>query len=193
MNKIIHSSILALVLLSLSSISRAVDLVLEGGLHFGGDDVVTVPFTNGDSETIEAGEGISFGVGVVFNPANSLEVQLTYGLKFTGVFAENGDVTLERGVLNALVFYRANKWRIGGGLTQHLSPELDGDGAASNIHTNFDDATGTILEFDYYYWDKAYVGARFTFIDYEVETSTIQARGRKFSGDSIGVVAGWRF
>lgn len=174
-------------LLLVSVSSHALDIYLQGGLHFGGDDLVIVPFTNGDSQTIKAGELLSLSAGVGFGVAENLESRFMAGFKLDSVDADNGSVDFFRYPLEALLMYKASeKVSIGGGLTYHLNPGISGDGVATGVDFDYDNALGFVLEFDYLLSTGGYFGAKLTSIDYE-------AAGVSVSGNSIGGILGIHF
>jgi hypothetical protein len=169
--------------------SRAADVrpVAKIGFDFGGDKLATAQFTNGSSDSIKAGELAYLGVGGSFiTDSRDIEVEVTLSYKFRNISANNGDIKFTRYPLETLVFYRFPKYRLGGGLTYHLSPKVSGSGVASNINGSFDDSLGFVLQGDYLITQKVSVGARYTNIKYKVG-------GASFDGSSVGVTAGMRF
>lgn len=169
-----------------SSSVFATNLVLEAGVHSGGDTLATVQFIDGDTQSIKAGGLISFAVGAGFDINETFESQLTFGYKFDSADAENGDIEFTRMPINAIFLYKSAQWRFGGGLTYHLDPtlEVSGAGAGFASNTDYDDALGFLLDARYFFSQRAYVGGRFTFIEYESQA------GATFDGNSIGVVIG---
>jgi hypothetical protein len=182
----------ALVLMAAAAVPMAshaaeVRPVAKIGFDFGGDNLVTAQFTNGSSDSIKAGELLYFGVGAsIITDSRDIEVEVTASYKFKNISASNGDIKFTRYPLEALVFYRMPKFRVGGGLTYHLSPKVSGSGVASNINGNFDDSLGFVLQGDYLVTQKASVGARYTSLKYKVG-------GTSIDGSSIGITAGYRF
>lgn len=172
--------------------ARDSSLLFQFGLDLGGDELIKVPFTNGDTKTIDAGGMLYAALGTTFQTAPesqpNLETQLSVGFKFDSADAKNGDVTWRRIPIEALEFYTTPQWRFGGGLTYHLNPTVDGSGVASNISADFDNALGVILEVDYITAGKTYVGGRVTLIDYTLSNTSVS-----FSGNSVGVTVGVRF
>ncbi len=139
--------------------------LVRGDLEFGGDDLVTVDFDEGDSQTIKAGQGVSAGVGGWFRPLvdNPLEIHALVGLKYVTTAADNADVNVSRVVLKLDGVYRfSNDWFASIGLTHHSSPELDGDGFFEDI--SFDDATGVTLGVGW-----KWIGLNYTNIEYSSE------------------------
>jgi hypothetical protein len=170
--------------------ARDSNLLFQFGLDMGGDELAKVTYTNGDTETIDAGGLFQLALGTTFQTAPeshpNLETQLSLGLKLDLTTAENGDLTWSRIPVEVLEFYTTPQWRFGGGLTYHMNPSLDGSGEAANINVDFDNALGAILEVDYITAGKTYVGGRVTLIDYTVGST-------KLSGNSVGVTVGVRF
>jgi hypothetical protein len=155
-------------------------LLVNLDLDFGGDDLVTVSFEDGDSQDVKAGQGIGFGIGGWFRPIEDvpLEVQGALGYKYVTTAATNADIKVTRATMQLNAVYRfANDWYVSGGLIRHMSSELDGDGFFDDIE--FDDATGFSAEVgwkwigfhvaqldyssdEYVDADAGYVGLRFT-------------------------------
>lgn len=176
-------------LLLVAGFARAAEVrpVARIGFDFGGDNLITVPFTDGTSDSIRANEGFSIGGGALFrSDLLHMEAEVTLSYKFTSVNARNGDVTWTRFPIDALVFYRLPQFRLGGGLTYHLSPSLDGSGAASNINATFDDALGFVLQADYLWTPRYTLGARYTSVTYKTG-------GVSFSGKGLGTTIGFVF
>lgn len=122
--------------------------VVEGAVAVGGDTVTTVEFTNGDTENVKAGDGVSLHVGAHLQPSvdSPWDLRATVGYKYSGVHARNADITLTRTVWQLIGSYQfLSGFRLGAGVTYHHAVHLDGDGYFDNIA--FDDATGPTLEF----------------------------------------------
>ena len=185
-------AVLGLVLMVIAAVpvaSLAADVrpVVRIGIDFGGDKLAGATFTNGSTDTIKAGELIYLGAGLsVITDSKDIEVEATLSYKNDSINASNGKIDWTRFPLDALVFYRMPKFRMGGGLTYHLSPKLSGSGVASNINGNFDDSLGFLLEGDYLVTQKVNVGLRYTNIKYKIG-------GASIDGSSIGITAGYRF
>jgi hypothetical protein len=166
-----HFVCAALVAAGLCSMSTAGAGERRGGflvnfdLDYGGDDLATVSFTDGDSQNVKAGQGVSFGLGGWFRPMADvpLELQGALGYKYLTTAATNADIKVTRTTLQLNAVYRfANHWYLGGGLMRHMSPELDGDGFFEDIE--FDDATGFSVEVGW-----KWIGLHVTQLDYSSE------------------------
>jgi hypothetical protein len=159
--------------------SRAVEVrpMLKAGYDTGGDTLVTAVFTNGKTEKIKANEGFYVGGGISIVPAaSSLEMELSLSYKFQFISADNGDIDWTRIPLDALVFYRFSKVRLGGGLTYHMNPKLKGSGVVGGLNVKFDDALGFVLQADYRITEKMAVGARYTSVEYETSGTSVTAK-----------------
>jgi hypothetical protein len=157
-------------------------LLLNFDLDYGGDDLVVVSFTNGDSQNVKAGQGVSVGFGGWFKPVEDLpfELQGALGYKYVTTAATNADVKVTRTTLQLNAVYRFdNDWYLAGGLIRHMGPELDGDGFFEDIE--FDDANGLSLEVGW-----KWIGLHITQLDYSSDEYEDADAG------SIGVRFTWR-
>ena len=175
-----------MLLLITAGTASAGGLVLEGGLHLGGERFATVYTTTGTTD-INAGELYSLAIGVGLDLAPDIESRITIGIKEDGVIASNGSVKFTRYPIDVLVLKRTGGWKIGGGITYHMNPEYYDSTYFSPLSVQFDDALGLLLELDREL-GAVYIGGRLTLIDYQITGSN-----SKFSGNSVGVVAGIMF
>src|SRR6266446_5632318 len=137
-----------------------VNLMLKAGFDFGGDTLTTAN-VSGSTKTINANDGLFFGGGASIVPdMKELEIEVSLSYKFSGITAQNGNVDWSVLPLDALVFYRLPKFRFGGGLTYHLSPQLKGSGVASDLNAKYKDAAGLVLQADYRFTEKFAAGLR---------------------------------
>lgn len=157
--------------LGLLAPAHAADSDRRGGflvnldLDYGGDDLATVSFEDGESQNVKAGQGFGIAIGGWFRPVEEtpLEVQAALGYKFVTTAASNADIGVTRTTLQLNAVYRlANNWYFGAGLMRHMGPELDGDGFFEDIE--FDDATGFSAEVGW-----KWIGLHFASIDYSAE------------------------
>jgi len=170
----------------------AANLFLEGGVHFGGDSLANVSFTNGDSQKIKAGQLLSVAAGGYMPIGNSLQGRFSLGYKVDRINANNGDIRFSRFPLDFLLMHQINNWMLGGGAAYHLSPKLKADASSVGLSgtATFDNALGYVLAFDYnskgHFTNDWYVGGRVTVIDYKNQYGSA-------SGNSIGAVVGYLF
>ena len=174
--------------------AKSMEFVVAAGLTFGGDDIFDVEFTDGSSESIEAGGLFNAKAGIQYYfsdaPASLLG---TVGYHFDSVSAQNGDATFSRFPIDLTAFYHFEEHRIGLGGSLHTGTELDIDFdpsvlgfGATNGTIDFDDALGLVLEYGYRFKNSgATIAVRAVQIDYKAST----ANAAKISGDHIGLYA----
>jgi hypothetical protein len=136
---------------------------LGADLDFGGDDVATVSFTDGSSQDVTAGQGVTVSVGGYFRPVETVHfvVRGALGYKYVTTAASNADINMSRVVLQLMGNYNFNSdWWGGIGVVQHSGTELDGDGFFRDV--SFDDATGFAAELGW-----RWVGLHYTNIEYD--------------------------
>jgi hypothetical protein len=144
--------------------------LVKAGVDFRGETLVTAVFADGETETMKANEGFYFGGGLaVIEEARRFELHATVAYKFGVINASNGEIEWTRFPLEVLAFYRFQKVRVGGGLTYHLSPRLEGDGVVGGLDVRFKDALGALLQVDWLFTQNLAVGARYTVLKYEAE------------------------
>lgn len=150
--------------------------VLAGALEFGGDDVATVLFTNGDTQDLKAGQGLGVDAGVYYRFAESpFSVRGTIGYKFVTTQAENADINMRRIPLQLIGSYHLdNGARMGVGVVRHNGVKFDADGIGTNI--DFDDATGYTIELGWKWILLSYTG-----MDYTDEA------GNDYNADNFGL------
>lgn len=187
MKKSVCAAALAAALTCATSAAQADEPVKRGGflaqldLDYGGDDLATLSFTNGETQNIKAGQGIAIGVGGYFRPVESTPFELQGILGYKVVFnaSDNADIKVTRTTLQLNGIYRfANDWYAGGGYTMHMSPELDGDGFFEDVQ--FDDASGFTVEFGW-----KWIGLHYTTMDYSspgFEDADASHFGIRFTG-----------
>lgn len=139
-----------------------VGFAVQTDLDYGGDKLATVSFTNGKSQDVRAGQGVTVSGGFHFRPAENtpFDMQALVGYKYVTTAAKNADITVTRVVLQLLGDYQFdNGVYLGGGVVQHSGTKLDGDGFFRNV--DFDDATGFVLQAGW-----RWVGLHYTNIKY---------------------------
>ena len=108
--------------------------LVKAGVDFGGDTMVTAVFSDGFTEEVRANDGFYIGGGaVIIDNARNMEYHLTLAYKFASIDGTDGDIEWSRIPLEALAFYRFSRVRLGGGLTYHINPRLEGDGSAGGL------------------------------------------------------------
>jgi hypothetical protein len=189
MKKLAQAVLLAAISVSAVTAAQAADSGKRGGvlaqmdLDFGGDDIATLSFTDGDTQDVKAGQGLGFGIGGWFRPVASVpfEVQGILGYKVVFTAADNADIKMTRTTLQLNGVYRfQNEWYVGAGYVQHMSPELDGDGFFEDVE--FDDANGFNLEVGW-----RWVALHYTKIEYSSDGF------EDADGSNVGIRFTYRF
>ena len=174
---------------ALPAATHAADLrgVFVAGFDTGGDKLLTVTFTDGSSDSIRANQGLYAGGGIsVLTESKDIEFQTTLAIKYDGVSASNGSATFTRIPLDALVFYRWEKVRVGAGLTYVMSPKVKTSGIPpTDLNVTLDNAVGGLVQADYLLGRVA-IGLRYTALDYKFQGNTIKASG-------VGITFGFTF
>lgn len=155
--------------------------LIKAGADFGGDTMVTARFTNGDTQNIRGNEGFYLGGGAaIIDAERNMEYHLTAAYKFFFIDADNGDLEWTRVPLEALAFYRFARVRLGGGLTYHLNPRIEGTGVVGGLDIKFKNALGLVLQADWRATESLGLGVRYTFLEYDAKgnfTGTAKASG----------------
>jgi len=151
--------------------------VLVGGYDTGGDYIENVTFKDGTPDSIKANEGLYLGGGVsILNDSRNVEFQGTLSYKYQAIHASNGDITWTRFPLDALLFYRWQSFRAGGGATYAMRPRLKGSGVAGDINSGADNALGAVVQADYLV-GKVAIGLRYTILEYKSAGGTARSDG----------------
>ena len=198
MNKRILGALLGMLAGSLVSTAQAGDtwgpgstgLSLEGGLAAGGDKLVTITDSNGDTHSIYAGNALYSDVGVQHNFADSAwSVRATGGFAFTAQSYSNATVSFAYLPVNLLGIYSVGNSHFGAGLAVHVSPKLDLDGLGPNA--DFNTATGLVLQYQYWLFGVRYTAIRYKVSSFSNGSSCIA--NCSFDGSSIGAFFNYVF
>ena len=156
--------------------NEGLGFAIEADLEYGGDDLATLEFTDGSSQDIKAGQGVTIALGGHYRAAESpFSVRGTVGYKYVTTKASNADISVGRTVIEFVGNYLwDNGWWVGGGITHHSSIKFDADGYARNV--NFDDATGPTLEVGW-----RWIALTYTDLDYK------DPNGGKWDASSVGL------
>jgi hypothetical protein len=158
-------------------------LLIEAGIEYGGDEILQVFFTNGEAQTMRAGQGgyVNIGGELQFSSVKQLMVRASIGIKYNTTAADNANIRLTRFPVHLTPFWKINNdFRLGVGITTHISPNLKGDGFIPDIA--YKSTVGPRLEFGY-----KRIALAYTAISYEDEF------GKSFSASSIGASISFTF
>lgn len=151
------------VLLAMSAGAQAeVGFFGSVGYNHGGDDLATIIFTDGSSQTIKAGSGLALNLGLVHDfGGTSFALQSTIGYLVENTSAANTNARFSRYPVEVTGFWRQADHRFGAGLVNHFSPTLDLDNLGGTL--DFDRASGFVIEYGYRMFSM-----RYTSIEYSV-------------------------
>ena len=156
--------------------------VLEFSGEFGGDNVARVFYTNGDSQDIKAGQGITVSAGVHYQPPGfPIDFTGTVGYKFVRTEAYNTNLGMDRVVLELTGTYSLpNHFWVNAGPVWHTGVHLNGDGYIPDV--DFDDAVGGTVGVGW-----RWVGLTYTDIHYN------SAATGRVDGSNVGISFTWKF
>jgi len=119
------------------------------GLTFGGDNLVTARYTDGTTDTVEAGGGYMIYAGAEYRLNESVSLQATLGYHNDSIKAQNGEASFSRVPLELMGYFHANDAiRLGAGTRFVNSPKLTASGGVPplNINQSFDRTIGLVIE-----------------------------------------------
>ncbi len=172
MRKSIRTLALLSVLSGMSYTAQAAEVrgLFNMGYDFGGDTLVTVIYSDGTRESVDANKALYFGAGIslVHDRAATLETQLTLNYHFdeTDPLASGG-VKYSATSFDAIQIFNVNQASFGVGVTYHMSPKVTGTGVVSG-NLQFDDALGLVFQVGYRLSDRSIIGMRYTNIKYKI-------------------------
>ncbi|WP_198001465.1 hypothetical protein [Nibribacter ruber] len=156
---------------------KPVRFLLGAAVEFGGDKVAETYFTNGETQSTRAGQGVSIHAGGQFELPNldKFLLRATVGFKYVTTQADNAHIRLSRIPLHLTANYMATeKIRIGAGLASHQSITFKTDGLSEDFE--FKGANGAIFEIAY-----SFIGLSYTLMDYKDQFNN------SYSANSIGL------
>jgi hypothetical protein len=142
-------------------------LLISAGLDVGGDKVAEVYFTNGEKQSVRAGQGIAAGVGAQFQipGAEQFLLRSTVGFKYVTTAADNAHIRLTRiPIIFSANYMATKKLRLGAGLAMHKNIQFKSDGLGGDY--KFKAANGPVFEIAY-----AGVALSFTAMKYVDQTN----------------------
>jgi len=145
---------------------------LELGLAFGGDELARVDLSNGESDTIRAGDGLAVSVLGSWTPiwsGDDLGIGFggSLGLRYKSVSASNGNVSFTRvpaAVFAQLLPRLGDMWflLVRGGVVKDLMTSLSGGGAAGGLNADLDSGFGAFGDAGVYWATNQHAGLGFT-------------------------------
>jgi hypothetical protein len=156
--------------------------VVGGDLEWGGDDIAKLYFTNGDTEYVKAGQGITIEAGGHYLfPSEHFDITATVGYKYVTTRAKNADISVGRVVykLFGSVIADNGVW-FGAGPVWHTDTKFKGDGYVPDV--TFDDALGFTVGAGW-----RWVGITYTNIEYKSPFTG------KLDASSVGITGAYKF
>lgn len=176
--------LLSLLMLTINGYSQESDkplkakFLIDVGAEYGGEEILKVVFTNGDEQSMRAGQGGYLAVGGQFQFSNFriLLLRASIGIKYTTTAADDANIRLTRIPINIMPYWMINDdFRLGVGVTTHQNIKFKGDGFISDI--DFTSSLGPRFEFGY-----KWVALTYTIINYKTKTNE-----QVFSANSVGI------
>ena len=165
------------------------NLFVNLGYGSGGDTLASVTMTDGSSQSIKAGKGVTIKGGVEFWIGQNATFQLSGAYQVDDTTATNGNITFSRWPIEGLMFWNMSEQvRLGGGLRKSTGAKLKGSGVASSFGSYLlESTTGIVLEGEYLFTPQAGITLR-----YVKESFTVNG-GPSISGDHVGVGLNYHF
>lgn len=154
-----------------------VRFLIKGALEFGGDKISEVYFTNGDKQSVRAGQGgtLTVGAQVEVPGAERLLFHASAGIKYVTTKADNAHIRLTRvPVLLTANWMATQKLRLGAGLAMHRGIRFKADGIGEDV--KFQAASGPVVEIAY-----REIGLSYTAMKYKDEFKN------SYSANAIGI------
>lgn len=126
------------------------NFLIEGGIEYGGDDIVEIQFTSGETQKMKAGQGGYLAVGGQFQFAKvpKFLIRTTLGIKYNTTAADNANIRFTRIPINIMGYFKVtDDIRIGAGITTHQNVKLKGDGFLPDA--DFESNIGPRVEIGY--------------------------------------------
>ena len=143
--------------------ASAIKFLVGGALELGGDEIAEVYFTNGESQSVPAGQGGSIAVGgqLQFPSIEKLLIRATVGYKYITTAADNVHIRLTRIPLHLTAHWMvAGKWHLGAGLASHQAIRFNTDGLGDDV--KFTGGTGPRFEIGYGGIGLTYTAMKYT-------------------------------
>ena len=159
------------------------------GASFGGDTLASGTYTNGQTFSIKAGDGVLLSGGLSFPVTDKLDLQASVGYQSASTNASNGKIDFTRMPIELLAFYNMDdKWRLGGGLRSATGARLSTSGVAGTLGSyDFTPSVGVVAEGQYFFnkfSSKVAYGLNVRYVNESFEEKVSKT---KVNGSSLGV------
>lgn len=143
--------------------TKPLRFLLGAALEFGGDDLATVLFADGSTQSVRAGQGGTLFAGgqLRLNKSEKLFLRGSLGIKYVTTKADNAHIRLSRIPIQLTVNYvPVKKFRMAAGIVTHQAIRLNFDGIGENA--KFKSVPGPIFEIGY-----GLIGLSYTLMTYK--------------------------
>ncbi|MBD1567571.1 outer membrane beta-barrel protein [Vibrio sp. S12_S33] len=183
--KVVTQAVLLGLLISSSAYSKELSGVLGVGYGFGGDELFQGIYNSGESDEINANDGLSIFGGIDYQFSNQFFIRGTIGYKSESIDASNGEVTFSKVPFELSLFRNFENHKLGAGVTYHTGVELECSVAGlCNSTVDFKDAAGFIAQYEYAFAPlvigRFSVGAKYTYINYKLDSNNTEFDGSGF-------------
>ena len=161
-------------------------LLLEAGMHGGGDKIENISFVGSGANTLHAGAMISISIGYAFKTSENWELRTVCGIKTDRLNEANNKLEFTRYPFSMMLFKRTKAFSMGLGATYHVNPKFHSQGSLGNGIITFNYGRGLMAEIDVDFSEDSYLGVQATAINYYTGSQSV-------NGNSVGIVIGTRF
>lgn len=157
------------------------------GLTGGGDEIATFDFTDGSSDTVNAGELFELRAGVHWRIGEVFSLRGTLGYHVSGSTARNGSFRFERFPVELTgLFQVSQRLRLGLGVRQATGARTRSSGAAAGLNADFTASTGAVGELEYFFAPNYSLYGRVVAEKYTSQTI-------RYNGNHVGVGVNFYF
>lgn len=139
---------------------------------YGGKSLNRVYFPNGEGDSLRAGTGISFSLGIAhLLLQKKVDVGIKAGYLFNTITAKNSlneenELSFSRKPIDIFTHYWVNRHSFGGGLTAHIDPKFTTEQGSMN--QQYKTAYGAYLEYMFFFPNAgSALGIKYLNISYE--------------------------
>jgi hypothetical protein len=162
--------------------------VLGASITGGGKTLVTVHYTNGQTQDVRSGGLVHLFGGAEYEFNDQFSLQGNVGYHVDNSTAKNGEVKFSRWPVELIGLWKINPTiRLGVGVRKATGAKFTSSGAASSAGSaSFDSKAGVILQGEYLFsphWGMLVRGV----------TESYEVYGTKVQGNHIGVGVSYRF
>lgn len=152
--------------------------IIGSNFEFGGDRIAEIYFTNGNTQSVRAGQGGHFYAGTqyVFPGAEKFGIRGTIGIKYVTTAADNAHIRLTRIPIQFTAnVFPTRKLRFAAGISMHTGIKYKADGIMENL--SFNGASGPVFEIAYGGFGLTYTAMKYKNVEY----------GDVYSANSFGI------